>query len=48
MANEAEKLPEGADPGSPVAPQLRKKAIATTVLATLAYALVVVASNFLG
>jgi predicted secreted protein len=45
---EAQKLPEGADPGSPVAPQLLKKVIATSLLAALVYAGVVVASNMLG
>jgi predicted secreted protein len=41
----AEALPEGADAGSPVAPLLAKKAIATTLLALVVYALVVVLSN---
>jgi predicted secreted protein len=45
---EAEKLPEGADPGSPVAPLLLKKALATTLLALIAYAAVVVLSNVVG
>ncbi len=44
----AEKLPEGADPGSPVAPHLAKKALATTLLAAVVYAVVVVASNVMG
>jgi len=45
---EAENLPEGADPGSPVAPLLAKKAIATTVLAVIVYGIIVVLSNFVG
>ncbi len=45
---EAENLPKGADPGAPVAPMLAKKAIATTLLAALAYALIVVLTNWLG
>ncbi len=44
---QAEDLPEGADPGSPVAPMLAKKALATTVLAAFAYVLTVVLANFL-
>jgi predicted secreted protein len=44
---QAEDLPEGADPGSPVAPMLLKKAIATTALAAVAYALTVVLANTL-
>ncbi len=44
---EAEDLPEGADPGAPVAPMLAKKAMATTLLAAAVYGLVVVLSNFL-
>ena len=44
---EAEILPEGADPGSPVAPLLAKKAIATTLLAALVYGLIVVLTNIL-
>ncbi|KAF2988997.1 DUF1467 family protein [Methylocystis sp. MJC1] len=42
-----EDLPEGADPGSPVAPQLAKKAAITTVIAAFVFGLVVVAANFL-
>ncbi len=45
---EAESLPKGADPGAPVAPMLAKKAIVTTLLAALAYALIVVLTNWLG
>ena len=41
----AETLPEGADPGAPVAPLLAKKAIATTVLAAVVYAIIVVLAN---
>jgi predicted secreted protein len=44
----AETLPEGADPGAPVAPRLLVKAAATSALALLVYAAVVVAANFLG
>jgi predicted secreted protein len=43
----AETLPEGADPGSPVAPLLAKKAIATTLLAAVVYGLIVVLTNVL-
>ncbi|MGO9388713.1 DUF1467 family protein [Rhodoblastus sp.] len=45
---EAENLPKGADPGAPVAPMLAKKAVATTLLAGLVYALIVVLTNWLG
>jgi predicted secreted protein len=43
-----EDLPEGADPGSPVAPLLLKKALATTVLAIAVYAVTVVLANVMG
>lgn len=40
-ADEAgEERPEGADPGAPVAPQLAKKALLTTVIAAVVFALV--------
>lgn len=42
-----EELPEGADPGSPVAPQLARKAVITTVVAALIFGLVVIAANFI-
>ncbi|MGO9941391.1 MAG: DUF1467 family protein [Rhodoblastus sp.] len=45
---EAENLPKGVDPGAPVAPMLAKKAVATTLLAGLVYALIVVLTNWLG
>ncbi|WP_294539385.1 DUF1467 family protein [uncultured Rhodoblastus sp.] len=45
---EAESLPEGADPGAPVSPMLARKAIATSLLAAAVYALTVVLANFLG
>jgi predicted secreted protein len=44
----AEILPKGADPGAPVAPMLAKKALATSLLAAVVYALTVVLANFLG
>jgi predicted secreted protein len=43
-----ENLPEGADPGAPVAPLLLKKALATTLLALAVYAIVVVMANVMG
>jgi predicted secreted protein len=43
-----EDLPEGADPGAPVAPLLLKKALATTLLAFAVYAIVVVMANVMG
>jgi predicted secreted protein len=45
---EAENLPKGADPGSPVAPHLLKKALATSLLAAAVYAAVVILSNVMG
>lgn len=45
---EAENLPQGSDPGAPVAPMLAKKAIATSLLAAVVYAFIVVLTNFLG
>ena len=44
----AESLPKGADAGAPVAPQLLKKAVATSVLAAVVYGVIVLAANFLG
>jgi predicted secreted protein len=43
-----ENLPEGADPGAPVAPLLVRKALATTALAAIVYAIVVVMANWMG
>jgi predicted secreted protein len=45
---QAEELPEGADPGAPVAPMLLKKALATTVLAAVAYCVTIVLANYIG
>jgi predicted secreted protein len=45
---QAEDLPEGADPGAPVAPMLLKKALATTVLAAVAYCVTIVLANYIG
>jgi predicted secreted protein len=45
---EAETLPKGGDPGAPVAPMLAKKAIATSLLAAVVYAVIVVLANSLG
>jgi predicted secreted protein len=47
-AEEAEKLPKGADPGAPVAPHLLNKALATSLLAAAVYAAAVVLSNVIG
>ncbi len=44
----AENLPEGADPGSPVAPMMRRKIVATTVLAAVVYFIVIVLANVFG
>jgi predicted secreted protein len=41
-------LPEGADPGAPVAPMMLKKALATTLLALVVYAVIVVMANVMG
>lgn len=41
----AETLPEGADPGAPVAPRLLVKAAATSALAAVVFAVVIVAAN---
>jgi predicted secreted protein len=43
-----EDLPEGSDPGAPVAPQLAKKAAITTAIATLIFALVAFGANYIG
>lgn len=45
---EAENLPKGADPGSPVAPHLIKKALVTSFLASAVYAAVVALANVMG
>jgi predicted secreted protein len=45
---EAEDLPKGADPGSPVAPHLRGKILATSLLAAAVYAAVAMLSNVMG
>lgn len=41
-----EDRPEGADPGAPVAPQLAKKALLTTVIAAVVFALVALIAKF--
>lgn len=41
-----EELPEGSDPGAPVAPQLVKKAAITTVIAAIVFVLVALAANY--
>ena len=47
-ADEAgEERPEGADPGAPVAPQLAKKALLTTVIAAVVFALVALIAKYL-
>jgi predicted secreted protein len=45
---EAENLPKGADAGAPVAPHLLKKAVATSLLAAVAYGAIVFAANYFG
>ena len=46
-ADEAgEERPEGADPGAPVAPQLAKKALLTTVIAAVVFALVTLIAKY--
>jgi predicted secreted protein len=46
-ADEAgEERPEGADPGAPVAPQLAKKALLTTVIAAIVFALVALIAKY--
>lgn len=46
-ADEAgEERPEGADPGAPVAPQLAKKALLTTVIAAIVFALVTLIAKY--
>ncbi|MGJ0391181.1 MAG: DUF1467 family protein [Methylocystis sp.] len=41
-----EELPEGSDPGAPVAPQLFKKAALTTVIATIVFVFVAFGANY--
>ncbi len=41
-----EELPEGSDPGAPVAPQLVKKAVITTVVAAIVFVLVALGANY--
>jgi predicted secreted protein len=41
-----EELPEGSDPGAPVAPQLLKKAALTTVIATIVFVFVAFGANY--
>jgi predicted secreted protein len=43
-----EELPQGADAGAPVKPMLGRKALATTALACVVYALIVVLTNVAG
>ncbi|PPD44750.1 MAG: hypothetical protein CTY15_05960 [Methylocystis sp.] len=43
-----EDQPEGVDPGAPVAPQLVKKAAATTVIAAIVFGMVVLVAKFTG
>jgi predicted secreted protein len=46
-ADEAgEERPEGNDPGAPVAPQLAKKALLTTVIAAVVFALVALIAKY--
>ena len=46
-ADEAgEERPEGNDPGAPVAPQLAKKALLTTVIAAIVFALVALIAKY--
>jgi predicted secreted protein len=41
-----EDRPEGADPGAPVAPQLAKKALLTTGIAAVAFAIVALIAKY--
>lgn len=41
-----EERPEGADPGAPVAPQLAKKAVITTVIASVVFVFVALAAKY--
>ena len=41
-----EDRPEGVDPGAPVAPQLAKKALLTTVIAAAVFALVALLAKY--
>jgi predicted secreted protein len=41
-----EDRPEGADPGAPVAPQLAKKALLTTVIAAAVFGLVALIAHY--
>jgi predicted secreted protein len=46
-ADEAgEERPEGNDPGAPVAPQLAKKALLTTLIAAVVFALVALIAKY--
>ncbi len=46
-ADEAgEELPEGSDPGAPVAPQLARKAAVTTVIAAVIFGVVAVVADY--
>lgn len=46
-ADEAgEERPEGNDPGAPVAPQLAKKALLTTVIAAVVFVLVALIAKY--
>jgi len=42
-----EDLPEGADPGAPVAPQLAKKAGLTTIIAAIVFGIVTLIAKFM-
>jgi predicted secreted protein len=42
-----EERPEGSDPGAPVAPQLARKAIITTIIAAIVFGIVVIAANYM-
>ncbi len=41
-----EERPEGVDPGAPVAPQLAKKALITTLIAAVVFALVALIAKY--
>jgi predicted secreted protein len=40
--------PEGSDPGAPIAPALWKKALATTVVTTILFGVLVLVVNYMG
>ncbi len=45
--DESAEAPEGSDPGAPVAPLLVKKALITTVVSAVLFAILVVVARFI-